>query len=195
MDFPHNSHYEFSPHSLSLMPVDSTTSSYTSSSCMSSATPEHPSKPTTIPMNFTQDIVNASPDLKRFQQDLLILTSFNDNSSLHWRPSWFPQDVYAKTFWTLHNPPDVVTELLPHAPRGRLVYSRRMRIPSDPLPIHIKTTEHWNHVCDLQGVPRDYLCERHIELMRLGLPRDAQGRLTGAHPAINYSSTYFRQLT
>jgi hypothetical protein len=40
-----------------------------------------------IPIDLTQPMVEANPELKRLQQDLLILTSFNDNSSLYWRPS------------------------------------------------------------------------------------------------------------
>jgi hypothetical protein len=194
MDFSH-APPEINPHTRYLAPVDDTTSNYTSPSSLSPANSEPPSKLLTVLMNLTQDIVNARPDLKRFQKDLIVLTSFNENETLHWRPSWFLQEPYAASLWTLYNPPDVVTELLPHAPLGKLVYTRRMRVPSDPPPSYIQTWEHWNRVCDLRGVPRDYLRKTHIELMRLGLPRNTQGQLTGNHPVTNYSFTAFRQLT
>jgi hypothetical protein len=132
-----------------------------------------------IPTNVTQAMVHANPQFKRFQQDLLVLTSFCDNETLHWRPSWFQQDPHSATFWTLYNPPNVVTERLPYRRLGRLVYTRRMRRPEDPAPNHIKTWDHWYRVCDLRGIPHDFLCEEQITLLRLGLPRDAKGRLIG----------------
>ncbi|KAF2440453.1 hypothetical protein P171DRAFT_100979 [Karstenula rhodostoma CBS 690.94] len=85
-----------------------------------------------IPADLTQAAVEASPQLKRLQQDLLILTSFADNSSLSWRPSWFSAPVFSSVYWTLHNPPDVVTEELPRAGiSGRQVMTRRMREEGD----------------------------------------------------------------
>jgi hypothetical protein len=133
-----------------------------------------------IPNNLTQDIVDADPDLKRVQQDLLLLTGFNDNETLHWRPSWFPQANHAGQYWTLHNPPNVVTELLPHDSSSEYpgrVYTRRMRQLEDPPARYIKDWSHWHRVCDLMGVPHDFLCEEHVQLLRLGLLRDEQGAL------------------
>jgi hypothetical protein len=135
----------------------------------------------TIPANLTQAIVDSDPELKRFQQDLLILTSFNETSTLHWRPSWFDQDPHSKSFWTLYNPPNVVTELLPRAERGRMVYTRRLRRKEDGdgAPRYMKSWEQWNRYCDLRGVPRDFLCGAQIELMRLGSSRDGEGAVCG----------------
>jgi hypothetical protein len=133
-----------------------------------------------IPANLTQNMVDADPELKRFQQDLLILTSFNDNETLHWRPHWFKQEPYSKQFWTLYNPPNVMTERLPsNNPTKRLVYTRRMRRAEDDPPFYIKTWDQWYRVCDLRGVPRDFLCKEQVELMRLGLPRNGEGNLCG----------------
>jgi hypothetical protein len=47
------------------------------------------------PTVHTQTDVNAKPKVKRLQQDLLVLTSFKDNSTLHWRPIWFSQEAFA----------------------------------------------------------------------------------------------------
>ncbi|KAH6538279.1 hypothetical protein HBI81_056180 [Parastagonospora nodorum] len=137
----------------------------------------------TIPGYLTQALVLSNPQLRRLQQDLLVLTSFNENSTLHWRPPWFAQDLHAARFWTLYNPPNVVTELLPHAPLGQLVYTRRMRRAGDMPPAYITTWKHWNRVCDSAGVPRDWLNEEYVELMKLGLPRD-EGRDICAPPSI-----------
>jgi hypothetical protein len=157
--------------------VESDTYQYTTATSI--ASDAIPSKPQ-IPANLTQDMVDADPELKRFQQDLLILTSFNDNETLHWRPSWFKQEPYSKHFWTLYNPPNVVTEHLPdNKPRKRLVYTRRMRRAEDDPPSYIKTWDQWYHVCDLRGVPHDFLCKEQVELMRLGLSRDGSGKLCG----------------
>jgi hypothetical protein len=148
----------------------------------SSVTPPAPSIPPSymlIPPNLTQAAVDAKPALKRFQLDLLVLTAFAENSTLHWRPSWFPQDAHALAFWTLYNPPNVVTELLPCANFGMKVYTRRMRRKDDAAPPYIKDWEHWKRVCELRGVPEDFLCEKQVELMRLGLPRDEEGMLCG----------------
>ncbi|KAF2279536.1 uncharacterized protein EI97DRAFT_179060 [Westerdykella ornata] len=128
-----------------------------------------------IPDNLTQDLVDADPALKRFQQDLLVLTSFKDNETLHWRPSWFPQGEFATKWWGLQNPPDVVTEWLPAPLYGPQVYTRRMRRPGDPEPLYIKTWEQWREYCGVAGVPEDFLNQRMVELLRLGLPRDARG--------------------
>ncbi|KAH8710091.1 hypothetical protein GQ44DRAFT_714614 [Phaeosphaeriaceae sp. PMI808] len=129
----------------------------------------------TIPSNVTQALVDANVKLKRFQQDLLVLTSFNENETLHWRPSWFTQEPHSKGFWTLYNPPNVVTERLPHPPCGRLVYTRRMRRPGDPSAMYPQTWDQWNRLCDMSGVPRDLLCEDQVKLIRLGLHRDDRG--------------------
>jgi hypothetical protein len=80
----------------------------------------------------------VSPAPTRLQQDLLLLTSFNDNTSLHWRPAWFPRQT--GLLWTLHNPPNVVTERLPsNGQHGMQVFTRRMRRPEDPAPLFMKT--------------------------------------------------------
>jgi hypothetical protein len=121
----------------------------------------------------------ANPTLRRFQQDLLILTSFPDNSTLDWRPPWFAQIPFAASTWTLHNPPDVVTERLPYMDHGKHTYTRRMRRADDPPPAFIKTRQHWLRVCKLYGVPKDFLCEKQVRLMRLGLVRDGGGVLCG----------------
>ncbi|KAF2747599.1 hypothetical protein M011DRAFT_380824, partial [Sporormia fimetaria CBS 119925] len=126
---------------------------------------------------LTQPPVISNPPLHRLQKDLLILTSFPENSTLHWRPSWFPTSPHAtaEKFWTLHNPPNVVTEHLP-APEGVTPrYTRRLRIASDPPPAYIKTWEAWKRVCNAQGVPSDWLSESKIGLLRLGLPRNEHG--------------------
>jgi hypothetical protein len=167
------------PDTPDLKPGDEENLDYASLTNVPSATARLGSAMPVIPETLTQDIVNADPQLKRFQKDLLILTSFNDNSTLHWRPSWFQQESFSANFWTLYNPPDVVTELLPHPPMGRLVYTRRMRHTSDPPASYIRTWQHWSRVCDLRGIPRDFLCEKQIELMRLGLPRDTAGTIVG----------------
>lgn len=132
-----------------------------------------------IPINLTQSMVEANLELKRFQQDLLVLTSFNDNSTLHWRPSWFTKPAFYSELWTLHNPPHAVTELLPQRPRGRQVTTRRMRRPDDTDPPYIKDLADWTRYCDLYGVPHDFLCEDQVRLLRLGLLRDSDGQICG----------------
>lgn len=126
-----------------------------------------------IPKDLTQAQVSANPQLKRCQQDLLILTSFNENESLHWRPSWFAQELNSKHFWTLHNPPNVVTERMPYSGKGRAYFTRRLRTAGDAGPYFIKSWAHWAEYCTMYGVPSDFLCEVQIELLRLGLLRDA----------------------
>jgi hypothetical protein len=113
------------------------------SSIMSDSTPKKP----TNPLNITQATVDADPSLKRFQQDLLILTIFNENETLHWRPLWFTQSLYSASFWTLYNPPNVVTEQFLHTKMDRLVYTRRTRHPEDPFPSYIKTWDQWHSLC------------------------------------------------
>ncbi|KAF2032222.1 hypothetical protein EK21DRAFT_61407 [Setomelanomma holmii] len=139
----------------------------------------HATQKLNIPENLTQADVDADPHHKRLQRDLLILTSFNEGSTLHWRPLWFTsEDKFPDQSWTLFNPPDVVTEFLPSNTKEkypRQVHTRRMRRPEDPEPSYIKTWEHWERVCELRGVPRDVLCEEHVRLMRLGVPRDGKG--------------------
>ncbi|RMZ72257.1 hypothetical protein GMOD_00007269 [Pyrenophora seminiperda CCB06] len=131
-----------------------------------------------IPPNLTQARVDRDPQLKRLQQDLLILTSFNDNSTLHWRPSWFKQDPFNKKFWTLHNPPNVVTLKIPSTrPPTKEYYTRRMRRSGDQEPIYIKDWGQWRRYCDIYGVPYDFLCEEQIAFMHLGTPRNAKGEL------------------
>ena len=126
----------------------------------------------------TQALVDCNQQLKRVQQDLLVLTSFNDNSTLHWRPSWFAQAPFNNRFWTLHNPLNVVTEKLPsNVLRGKEYHTRRMRRESDPPASYIKSWDHWRHVCDMYGIPQDFLCEQQVEQLRLGLTRDRKGIL------------------
>jgi hypothetical protein len=138
-----------------------------------------------IPKDLTQPIVDADPLLKRFQQDLLILTSFNENETLHWRPSWFQQGPHAQRFWTLHNPPNVVTSYLPHIPKGQRYFTRRARTANDAPPYFIKTWAHWLRYCTLYGIPHDLLCEDHLRLLWLGLLRDERGELCGTHPPLH----------
>ena len=116
----------------------------------------------------------------RHQLDLLLLTSFPDNSALYWRPQWFPPPPPTLARWTLHNPPNVVTERLPQAtPHSRPVYTRRMRRAGDPEPAYIKTWAHWRRVCALYGVPEDFLCEEQVLFMREGLERGRDEELCG----------------
>ncbi|CBX94821.1 hypothetical protein LEMA_P118240.1 [Plenodomus lingam JN3] len=147
--------------------------------------PPHPdSNPTTSPLNPTLPQRPPNPitihkpfpsSPHRLQHDLLLLTSFNDNTTLHWRPSWFPQTPFAASFWTLHNPPNVVTESLPQVGRGRRYYTRRMRRVGDPPPVYIKTGEAWDRYCGLYGVPRGFLGPEMVLLAREGAC-DLQGR-------------------
>jgi hypothetical protein len=132
-----------------------------------------------IPENLTQELIEKVPELKRWQEDLLILTGFNDNSTLHWRPSWFAQSGYPTRFWTLHNPPGVVTELLPMKELGRPVTTRRMRRYGDVPAPYIKSWDHWYRYCEMYGVPVDFLCEEQIRLMRLGLSKAGSVELHG----------------
>ncbi|KAH7078313.1 hypothetical protein FB567DRAFT_132270 [Paraphoma chrysanthemicola] len=129
-----------------------------------------------IPETLTQALVESNSALKRLQQDLLILTSFPDNSSLLWRPPWFPPGPHTGTFWTLHNPPNVVTERITN-PSNPLwvVYTRRMRRESDPEPAYIKSWTQWARVCEIYGIPGDFLGEGMVALVRLGLRYDAEG--------------------
>jgi hypothetical protein len=151
-----------------------------------SPAPSSPEKPRSrtrisgfyIPVDLTQAAVEASSQLKRLQQDLLVLTSFADNSSLTWRPSWFLPPTYPSVHWTLHNPPDVVTEELPRdRSNGRQIMTRRMRQEGDREPLWMTTQLQWESYCDMYGVPYDFLCEDMIRLLRLGLPRHSNGQL------------------
>ncbi|KAF2738409.1 hypothetical protein EJ04DRAFT_549905 [Polyplosphaeria fusca] len=126
---------------------------------------------------LTQDIVEKLRPLKRLQLDLLILTSFSDNSTVHWRPSWFEHGCFAEGFWTLHNPPNVVTEQLPSKPGEISILTRRMRRLDDPPPIFIKTKTHWEQYCRMYGVPENFLCEEQVQLIRMGLPKNDLGML------------------
>ncbi|ORY11555.1 hypothetical protein BCR34DRAFT_624800 [Clohesyomyces aquaticus] len=130
-----------------------------------------------IPPDLTQGLVSSSPQLSRFQKDLLILTSFPENSSLHRRPSWLQQAPRAKKYWTLQTPPNVVSEYLPHDHLRDAIMTRRMRQVGDPPPRFIKSWEHWKTYCGIYGIPEDFLCEEQVALMRLGLPRDREGTL------------------
>lgn len=159
------------PHIEQLALQNETTTSYATpmslnSSPTSKTTPSYET-PIPIPPDLTQSLVLSSPRLHRLQQDLLVLTSFNENSTLHWRPSWFAQDPHAASFWTLYNPPNVVTELLPHKKLGRLVYTRRMRREGDEEPMYVKSWEQWERMCDLRGVPRGWLGEE-VSFFSLG---------------------------
>lgn len=139
--------------------------------------PKTPVQETQIPPVLAQTDVDANPTVKRLQQDLLILTGFNDNATLHWRPTWFTQGSFPGSLWTIHNPPDVVTERLPNNDNGAQMFTRRMRRSNDPPPLYIKSWGHWKRYCDLYGVSYDFLCERHIRLIRMGLPRSSDGSL------------------
>ncbi|KAF2856930.1 hypothetical protein T440DRAFT_524813 [Plenodomus tracheiphilus IPT5] len=127
--------------------------------------------------DLTPTLINANPALKRLQQDLIILTSLNENETLHWRPSWFEHGPFSETFWTLFNPPNVVTERLPQVHRGRTYYTRRMRRDDDPPPFFIKSWDAWTRYRYMYGIPYTFLCTEHIELLRMGLPRDKMGKL------------------
>jgi hypothetical protein len=54
-----------------------------------------------------------------------------------------------------------------------------MREPGDPEPMYVKTWEQWERVCEMRGVPRDYLNEGMVRLMRLGLRRNGRGDIIG----------------
>ncbi|KAG9187657.1 hypothetical protein G6011_05528 [Alternaria panax] len=89
--------------------------------------------------DVTHNHVEADLQFKRRQQDLLVLTDLNDNSTLHWRPSWFKWDPFNKICWTLHNSPNVVIEKLPSTvPRSKDYYTRRIWHNGDRLTIYIK---------------------------------------------------------
>ena len=79
--------------------------------------------------------------------------------------------------WTLHNPPNVVTEPLPNDGKGMQMYTRRMRRRSDPPPQYIKDWDRWARYCDIYGTPHDLLNEDQVRLMRMGLPRNANGSI------------------
>lgn len=124
-----------------------------------------------------QTEIDADPNIKRLQQDLLILTSFNDNSTLYWRPAWFTQGSFLGNMWTFHNPPDVVTEQLPNDHRGIQLFTRRIRRANDPLPQYVKSWSHWRRYCDLYGIPHDFLSKEQVHLTRMGLVRSSDGLL------------------
>jgi hypothetical protein len=84
--------------------------------------PSSPPPATPLPKPAPNTIPTNSPP-KRLQLDLLLLTSFPDNSTLYWRPPWFAQLPPPLSHWTLHNPPNVVTERLPQtSTHSRHVY-------------------------------------------------------------------------
>ncbi|KAF3032261.1 hypothetical protein E8E12_004053, partial [Didymella heteroderae] len=66
-------------------------------------------------------------------------------------------------------------EPLPNAFGGMQTYTRRMRRPSDPPPRNIKGWDHWVRYCDIYGIPYDFLNEEQVRIMRIGLPRIADG--------------------
>lgn len=125
-----------------------------------------------IPRTLTQETVNATPQLKRLQQDLLLLTSFPDNTTLSWRPSWFAAPSSPSAHWTLHNPPDVVTEVLPRSDGTgpSKIMTRRLRKGHDEGARWMRTNGDWERYCDLYGVPYDFLNEDQVRLMKMGLP-------------------------
>lgn len=184
MDYPHTPPYSGPDTPESIKPgMDATDLNIATPNSMSSTSSKSATHAQTfrIPKDLTQAAVDADPQLQRFQRDLLILTSMNENETLHWRPSWFNQEPFSKNFWTLHNPPNIVTERISHTYRGRQCFTRRMRKTDDAPPLYIKTWDHWGRYCDKYGVPHDFLSEEQIELMRLGLPRDAEGYICGKH--------------
>lgn len=155
---------------------------------MSSPTPtptpsKHPPPPTLQPTTTTTGTNTPAPPPARLQQDLLLLTSFNDNTSLHFRPAWFPPNPNPgpNGTWTLHNPPNVVTERLPsnQAQHGMQVFTRRVRREGDPAPLFVKDWRVWERYCEVYGVPRDFLCEGQVGIMREGLGRDEGGSICG----------------
>ncbi|KAF2654586.1 hypothetical protein K491DRAFT_559200, partial [Lophiostoma macrostomum CBS 122681] len=128
---------------------------------------------------LTQDLIEkGNPQLRRFQMDLLVLTSLPE-TSINWRPSWFPQGP--SKMWHCYNPPDVVTVSLPYASNGSpnnfAYFTRRMRQKDDPPSLYIKTWDAWNQYCAVTGVPKDFLNKDMIKLMRLGLLRAFDGSL------------------
>lgn len=126
----------------------------------------HPS--VIIPHNVTVEDVLKDGRLEMVMHDLLVLTSFKDSSTLRWRPKWFAQAPFAGRYWTLHNPPNAVTEAL--AKEGvKNIFTRRERSVSDGEPPFIKNWEQWKRYCSLYGIPEDFLCDRQLGLLRLGL--------------------------
>ncbi|OAL56765.1 hypothetical protein IQ07DRAFT_18007 [Pyrenochaeta sp. DS3sAY3a] len=123
-----------------------------------------------MPGLLTKSPINLNGNMQRFQQDLLILSSLNDNQTLLWRPPWFKQEPFSGRFWTLHNPPNVVTERI-NSVQGRQYFTRRGRQDGDAPPAYIKTWAEWKYYCELYGVPEDLFCKDHIFLLRLGLPK------------------------
>jgi hypothetical protein len=129
------------------------------------------------PPRLTHEEIDTNPKLKRLQQDLLILTGFDENSTLHWKPAWFTDISSNKKMWTLHNPPNVVTERLPYTCGGVQMFTRRMRTTCDPPAQYIVSWDHWMRYCNLYGIPYNFLCGEQVQLMRMGLSRSPNGSL------------------
>lgn len=143
------------------------------------AQPATPVSEMTLPTSIFPPPSFPQPEPAHLQRDLLVLTSFNDNTTLRWRPSWFPALISPLELWSLHNPPDVVTEPLPKVRGGIQHFTRRMRRPSDPAPRYIKTWLHWHQYCKLYSIPVDFLSEEHVKVLQMGLVRDAEGVVCG----------------
>ncbi|PVI06632.1 hypothetical protein DM02DRAFT_724298 [Periconia macrospinosa] len=124
--------------------------------------------------------VVAQPIFHRHQKDLIILSTLPDNTSLTWRPSWFPphtpENPPSKTgTWTLHNPPHVVTEALPSGEADAVIMTRRMRKEGDRPPVFIKTQAEWERYCQVNRVPTWLFMDKSLLLLNLGLERDENG--------------------
>ncbi|CAI6335896.1 unnamed protein product [Periconia digitata] len=131
--------------------------------------------PSQISPDPAQSLLIAESQSRRIQKDLIILCSFPDNTTLTWRPTWFPPLPPNNTtgLWTLHNPPQVVTDALPRV-TGQ-VYSlmtRRMRKNGDRAAAYIQNESDWQRYCEVNGVPTSFLNEQMIAFMRLGLEKD-----------------------
>ncbi|KAJ4989788.1 hypothetical protein SVAN01_04625 [Stagonosporopsis vannaccii] len=133
----------------------------------------------------------AAPTPEQLKHDLLLLTAFPDNTTLHFRPAWFPPlppphppqsatPTSIPPLWTLHNPPNVVTERLPACSGGIQLFTRRMRRPSDPAAVYIRDWQAWARYCEGSGVPLCWLGEGHVGM--LGEAMGEEKRVSPQHP-------------
>ncbi|KAH6620500.1 hypothetical protein C7974DRAFT_378537 [Boeremia exigua] len=123
-----------------------------------------------------------TPGPARLQQDLHLLALFPDNTTLHWRPSWFPPNTSPLGVWTLHNPPNVVTTRLPYL-HGRERFTRRPRRPDDPAPLFIKDWKAWETYCGKSGIPVGFLGAAHMELLQVAAEESSRSELRRMHEA------------
>lgn len=61
------------------------------------------------------------------------------------------------------------------------VFTRRIRKESDVGPAYVKTWEHWDRYCVGSGVPKNFLDEGMVMLLRLGLMRHGNGKIIGMY--------------